>query len=104
MCKVENACCKMLSFFQGTLFQMGEKCDENFGQTTSVILCGSDEAVSKAKQLIEDFLNSFVPKSIGIPGSHGCFQRTGTVVSEPELKKLEVIDWIEANRKYVSRI
>ena len=83
---------------------MGEKCDENFGQTTSVILCGSDEAVSKAKQLIKDFLNSFMSKSIGNPGNHSCFQRTETAVSEPELKKPEVIDWIEANRKYVSRI
>jgi hypothetical protein len=43
--------------FQGTLFQIEKKCDENFGQT--VILYGSHEAVSKAKQLIEELLNNF---------------------------------------------
>ena len=86
------------------MFQIGEKCDENFGQTTSIILSGSNEAVSKAKQLIEDFLNSFVSKSSGNPGNYSCFQRTETAVSEPELKKPEVIDWSDLNRKYVSRI
>jgi hypothetical protein len=53
--------------------------------------------------MIEDFLNSFVSKSTGNPGSHS-FERTGTAVSEPQLKKPEVIDWVEVNRKYVSRI
>jgi len=53
--------------------------------------------------LIEDFLNSFVSKSSGNPGNYSCFQRTETAVSEPELKKPEVIDWAELNRKYVSR-
>jgi hypothetical protein len=57
--------------------------------------------VSKAKQLIEDFLNNFVSKSSGNPGNHSCFQRSETAVSEPES---EVIDWVELNRKYVSRI
>lgn len=54
--------------------------------------------------MIEDFLNSFVSKSSGNHGNHSCFQRTETAVSEPELKKPEVIDWAEINRKYVSRI
>ena len=84
------------------MFQIGEKCDENFGQTTSVILSGSDEEVSKAKQLIEDFLNRFVSRSIGNPGNYS-FQRTETAVSEPEPKKPEFIDWAELSRKCVSR-
>lgn len=86
------------------MFQIGEKCDENFGQTTSIILSGSDEAVCKAKQSIEDFLNGFVSKSSGNPGNSSCFQRTEPAVSEPELKKPDFIDWAEINRKYVSRI
>jgi hypothetical protein len=96
----------MLSFIQGTLFQTGDKCGENFGQTTSIILSGSNEATSKAKQLIEEFLNSFVSKSGGNSGNHSCFQRTETAVSEPEaeLKKPEAIDWVELNRSYVSSI
>ena len=54
--------------------------------------------------MIEDFLNSFVSKSSGNPGNYTCFRRTETAVSEPELKKPEVIDWSDLNRKYVSRI
>jgi hypothetical protein len=90
--------------FQVTVFQKGEKCDENFGRTTSVILSGSDEAVSKAKRLKEDFLNNSVSESIENPGNHSCFQRTEPAVSEPELTKREVINWVEVNRKYVSGI
>jgi phenylalanyl-tRNA synthetase alpha subunit len=86
------------------LFQIGEKCDENFGQTTSIILSGSDESVSKAKELIEDFLNSFVSKSSGNRGNHSYFQRTETASFEPELEKPEVIDWAEVHRKCVSGI
>jgi hypothetical protein len=54
--------------------------------------------------LIEDFLNGFVSKSIGNPGNHSCVQRTETAVSEPELKRPKVIDYVEIRRKYVSRI
>lgn len=86
--------------FQGTLFQIEKKCDENFGQT--VILYGSHEAVSKAKQLIEELLNNFASKSSGNPGNDSCFQRTETAVSEHELKKPQIIDWAEDKRICVS--
>jgi hypothetical protein len=86
------------------VFQIGKPSDEDFGQTTSVILSGSDESVAKAKQLIEDFLNNFNSRSSGSSGSiSGGSGGYGTAVSEPEPKKPQIINWAEVNRKYVSR-
>lgn len=76
------------------MFQVGKPCDDDFGQTTSVILSGSVESVAKAKHLIEDFLNNFSSKS-GIGG-------TETAVVEPEPEKPQ-IDWAKASRIFVSR-
>lgn len=82
------------------MFQVGKPCDEDFGQTTSVILSGSVESVAKAKHLIEDFLNNFSSKSNGsnYSGSGG----TETAVVEPEPQKPQ-IDWAKASRIFVSR-
>jgi hypothetical protein len=84
------------------VFQIGVPSDEDFGQTTSVILSGSDESVAKAKQLIEDFLNNFASRN---SGSTSRFGSSGyrTEVVEPEPAKPLTINWAEANRIYVSR-
>lgn len=87
------------------MFQIGKPSDEDFGQTTSVIVSGSGESVAKAKQLIEDFLNNFNSRSNGSSGNisgsgNGVY---GTAVSESEPKKPPVINWAEVNRIYVSR-
>ena len=69
----------MLWFFQGTLFQIGRKSTEKFGQTTSVSLYGPDEAAAKAKELVETFLSTFGDSSSGNPEKQSCFQRTANV-------------------------
>ncbi|PNF17555.1 hypothetical protein B7P43_G15556 [Cryptotermes secundus] len=79
----------------GAHIQVGKPCDEDFGQTTSVILSGSVDSVAKAKHLIEDFLNNFSSKSDGssCSGTGG----TETAVVEPEPQKPQ-IDWAKASR------
>ncbi|XP_023719273.1 uncharacterized protein LOC111870865 isoform X5 [Cryptotermes secundus] len=79
----------------GAHIQVGKPCDEDFGQTTSVILFGSVDSVAKAKHLIEDFLNNFSTKSDG----SGCSGTGGTetAVVEPEPQKPQ-IDWAKASR------
>jgi hypothetical protein len=89
-----------LNFLNKIIFQIGKPCDEDFGQTTSVILSGSVESVAKAKHLIEDFLNNFGSRSDGNCGNYSGSGRTETAVVEPEPQK---INWAEANRIYVSR-
>ncbi|XP_021914078.1 probable ATP-dependent RNA helicase DDX43 isoform X2 [Zootermopsis nevadensis] len=86
----------------GAHIQIGKPSDEDFGQTTSVIVSGSGESVAKAKQLIEDFLNNFNSRSNGSSGNisgsgNGVY---GTAVSESEPKKPPVINWAEVNRIY----
>jgi hypothetical protein len=82
------------------IFQIGKPCEDDFGQTTSVILYGSVEAVAKAKHLIEDFLNNFSSKSNASNGSG--YRGTETAVVEPEPQKPQ-INWAEASRIFVSR-
>jgi hypothetical protein len=88
------------------VFQIGKPSDEDFGQTTSVILSGCDESVAKAKQLIQDVLNNFSLRSNGSSGStsgYGSSSGCVTAVFEPEPKKSQIINWAEINRIYVSR-
>jgi hypothetical protein len=82
------------------MFQVGKPCDEDFGQTTSVILTGSVESVAKAKHLIEDFLNNFSSKSSG--SNYIVSGRTETAVAEPEPEPEPQIDWASASRIFVS--
>jgi hypothetical protein len=99
--KIKIACFIVVAFsLYNRMFQIGKPCDDDFGQTTSVTLYGSDEAVAKAKHLIEDFLNNFSSKSNGsnCSGSEG----TETAVVEPEPQK-PMINWAEASRIFVSR-
>jgi hypothetical protein len=87
------------------MFQIGKSCDEDFGQTTSVILSGSDGSIAKAKQKIEELLNNFSSggRSSGNSNGSGLGSDYGTTVVEPESQKPQVIDWAEANRICVSR-
>ncbi|PSN29920.1 hypothetical protein C0J52_20712 [Blattella germanica] len=100
--------------------KIGKPSEEDFGQTTAISLSGSDESQAKAKQMIEDLLNSINTRgSYGGGGSGGDFRGGGggngggsssnnetfngssnNVEDEEHSSAKPLINWAELNKKY----
>ena len=89
--------------FEKIILQIGKPLDEDYGQTTAVNLTGSEESVAKAKQLIEEFLNSYnhTQRNSAGGGSFDSINRTSKEDEEEDSKPK--INWDEVNKLYVSK-
>ncbi|KAJ4428936.1 hypothetical protein ANN_25932 [Periplaneta americana] len=88
------------SFLYTLLFQIGKPNDDDFGQTTSVILSGSDESMAKAKQLIEDLLNNYNTRNSGGFSNSRSSNGFGAETADSEPEKPKIINWAEVNKIY----